>query len=163
MLRQLSALLVRDLQSMKDELVAFPSEAMIWECPQGITNPAGTLALHGCGNLQHYIGHVLGGTSYVRDRENEFANRSMTRADLSMEIDRTIAVIKAVLPSLEDEVLASTFPQQVGGVSLNTQQFLLHLSSHLSLHLGQAGYLRRILTGSTESTGPGNVRVIAEG
>lgn len=36
----------------------------------GITNSVGNLGQHLCGNLQHFIGAVLGSTGYVRNRES---------------------------------------------------------------------------------------------
>ena len=37
---------------------------------------------------------------------------------------------------------------------IQTLRFLLHLCAHASFHLGQAGYLRRGLTGQSQSAGP---------
>jgi hypothetical protein len=37
---------------------------------------------------------------------------------------------------------------------LNTATFLVHLGAHLAFHLGQAGYLRRVITGDNTSTNP---------
>ena len=41
----------------------------------------------------------------------------------------------------------------VGGLQPATGRFLVHLASHLAFHLGQAGYLRRALTGDATTTG----------
>jgi len=57
------------------------------------------------------------------------------------------------LKALTPESLAAPFPMEVGGLHLVTGRFLLHLASHLAFHLGQAGYLRRALTGNAASTG----------
>lgn len=43
---------------------------------------------------------------------------------------------------------------QLTGTTVITSVFLVHLGAHLAFHLGQAGYLRRIVTGSNTSTGP---------
>jgi len=40
--------------------------------------------------------------------------------------------------------------------------FLIHLAVHLSLHLGQAGYLRRIVTGDARSSGPVSLQALGE-
>jgi hypothetical protein len=39
----------------------------------------------------------------------------------------------------------------------------MHLAVHLAFHLGQAGYLRRALTGDARSSGPVSLRALAEG
>ena len=154
LLAHIEALLVRDLRGVKKEIEAFENESQVWAIVPGITNPGGTLALHGCGNLRHYIGHVLGGLAYIRDRNNEFANRTATRSEISSEIDRTIEALQTTLRNLDPSTLESVYPERVGGFELNTQQFLLHLCTHLSFHLGQMGYLRRVVSGKDQSTGP---------
>ena len=50
----------------------------------------------------------------------------------------------------------------VGGITVSTRRFLIHLATHLAWHLGQAGYLRRILTGQNVSTGAVPVPALAE-
>ncbi|MDT8341697.1 MAG: hypothetical protein RQ751_09320, partial [Longimicrobiales bacterium] len=71
----LRAILLRDLAALRRELLAYPDESQIWALPPGAPNSAGTLALHMAGNLHHFVGAVLGGEGYVRDREAEFADR----------------------------------------------------------------------------------------
>ena len=65
-----------------------------------------------------------------------------------------VGVLESVLPGLSAETLSATYPDVLGGLRLPTDLFLLHLSTHLSLHLGQVGYLRRILTGDGAPTRP---------
>jgi len=49
-----------------------------------------------------------------------------------------------------------------GDRRIQTLKFLLHLCAHASFHLGQAGYLRRALTGDTRSAGPVPLSVLTE-
>ena len=51
----------RDLTKMVEQLRAFPSDAAFWETPPGISNSAGTLAVHIDGNLREFVGRQLGG------------------------------------------------------------------------------------------------------
>lgn len=149
----ISLLLARELRGFAQELELFTDEALIWRTLPGISNAAGNLALHVCGNLQHYVGAVLGGTSYVRDRPLEFSARGVSRSRLLAEIERTIDVVQTVLAGLSEEVLSAPYPDVLGGIRPPTGLFLLHLSSHLSYHLGEAGYLRRALTGENRAGG----------
>lgn len=149
----LQQLFARELRAFGDELQLFPHEAQLWQTLPGVTNAAGTLALHVSGNLQHYIGHVLGGSSYVRDRPREFSARDVPRDDVLAELARASAVVHTVLPTLDDDALGAQYPEQLNGVWIPTGLFLLHLSNHLAHHLGQAGYLRRVLTGENQSSG----------
>jgi hypothetical protein len=50
-------------------------------------------------------------------------------------------------------VLGADFPEPVGKHRLNTQDFLVHLASHLAYHLGQIDYHRRIVTGNGTALG----------
>lgn len=156
----LRLVLVRELEGFEREVRLFPDDASLWKTVPGVTNSAGNLTLHACGNLQHYIGHVLGGTGYVRDRNHEFGARSGSREDLSREIRTTIATLEKVIPAIDARTLSSPYPEPVGGTTLRTDRFLLHLSVHLAFHLGQAGYLRRVLTGDKTSSGAVSPKVL---
>jgi uncharacterized damage-inducible protein DinB len=149
----LQRLLVRDLQTFQRELDLFPDEESVWRTLPGVSNSAGTLVLHACGNLRHFIGAVLGGTGYVRDREAEFRRREVPRAELAAEIGRTIVEVRDTLATLDPATLERPYPQVVAGQTLPTGRFLLHLATHLAYHLGQAGYLRRLLTGEDRVSG----------
>lgn len=144
----IQTVLTRDLRNFAAELDLFEREEQIWALLPGVNNPAGTLALHVAGNLQHFVGAVLGGTGYVRNRPLEFSARGVTREALKAELHRALEVVETVLPRLDDERLASEFPEPFDGGHLPTGLLLLRLVSHLSLHLGQAGYLRRLLAGT---------------
>ncbi len=145
--------LVRDLEGLQRELNAYPNETDLWALPSGIPNSAGTLALHMCGNIRHFIGARLGETGYMRDRDAEFDRRDVPRAELVAEIDRAIADVRAALSALPVEDLENPFPDAVGGVRLQTGDFLLHLVAHFGYHLGQVDYHRRSVTGVSKPVG----------
>ena len=157
----LQMLLVRELEGFEREL-ALCDDALLWRTLPGVTNSVGTLILHVTGNLQHFVGQVLGRTGYARDREREFSARDLSGETVAAEIRRTIAVVQAVMPTITDEALAQEYPEAVGGVRLPTGLFLTHLCAHLALHLGQAGYLRRTLTGLNQSAGPLPMKPLGE-
>jgi DinB superfamily len=161
MIDDVRRMLVRELSTFAREIELFPDDESVWKTAPGITNSAGNLALHACGNLKHFVGAVLGDTGYVRNREAEFATRAGTREDLVREIRWTRDIVEAVLPRLQPSVLAAPFPEPVGGVELPCDRFLLHLAVHLSFHLGQASYLRRFVTGDARSSGPVAVAALA--
>ena len=136
-------LFIRDLDKLSSELTQYKDETLIWKIQGEIKNPAGNLCLHLCGNLQHYIGSVLGKTAYKRNRDNEFASRNVPRESLLTEITQSINAIEATLPLLTEEQLLSTYPVKVFDNPTSTLFFLVQLSAHLSYHLGQVNYLRR--------------------
>lgn len=146
MIEHLQAHLAKDLKAFIREIEAFPDDAGIWLAPQGISNPAGNLALHVAGNLQFFVGGMLGGSGYQRDREREFSRRSGTRQEVVRELDRALQAVEAVLPTLTDEDLLKEFPFTKDDQRYPTGVFLLRLAVHLTYHLGQANYLRRLTT-----------------
>ncbi len=143
----------RDLRCFIREVEAFPDDATLWHTVPGISNSAGNLALHVAGNLSSFVGVALGGTGYQRHREQEFSQREGSRADVVAALEGAAREVEIGLKALTPESLAAPFPMEVGGLHLVTGRFLLHLASHLAFHLGQAGYLRRALTGNAASTG----------
>jgi uncharacterized damage-inducible protein DinB len=147
--RHLHAILLREVRALRREVETYPDEASIWAVPEGISNSCGTLVLHLVGNLRTYVGQQIGGDSYERDRPREFAARNLSRAELLREIDATIAAVDGAMPKLTAETLAARYPLAVGPVTVNSQDFLLHLAVHLGYHLGQVDYHRRLVTKST--------------
>jgi len=155
-------LLVRELGAFAREVELFPDDESLFRTVPGVTNSAGNLALHVCGNLKHFVGAVLGGTGYVRTRDAEFATRSGRREDVARELHETATIVSEALARLPGEALERSYPQPVANLELPCRLFLIHLAVHLSFHLGQAGYLRRIVTGDGRSSGPVALQALAE-
>ena len=144
---ELAALFARDLKRLVQELSAFPDDSSLWQIAPGVTNSAGTLALHLEGNLREYIGRQLGGAAYTRDRPLEFSKRGVAKKDLVACTEAVRELVARVLIPLSEQQLSAIYPEQVLGVPITTRQFLIHLNGHLNYHLGQIDYLRRITTG----------------
>ncbi|TVP60116.1 MAG: DinB family protein [Gemmatimonadales bacterium] len=147
------ALMLRELNALRREIEAYPDDASIWTIPSGIANSGGTLALHIAGNLQHFVGAILGDTGYVRDRAAEFEGRALGRDRILEEIEFASRAIDATLTHFDPGRLDDPYPVEVGGSSIPTRDFLMHLASHLSYHLGQVDYHRRIVTGEGRTVG----------
>lgn len=145
--------LLRDLDGFALVLEAYPDEPSVWKLPKGINNSTGTLTLHGCGNLRHFIGGILGKSGYVRDRDAEFKTRDLPRVELEMLIAVTRDEIARALDQLDSDMLPLDFPLQIAGTTLSTGQFLVHLAVHLTYHLGQADVHRRVVTGESKGVG----------
>lgn len=158
----LSRLLVRELETFAREVELYPDDASLWKTLPGVTNSAGNLALHVCGNLRHFVGAVLGGSGYVRNRDAEFAARSGSRDDVARQLRDTARVVSETLAGLPREALARPFPEPVANLQLPCDRFLMHLAVHLGFHLGQAGYLRRVVTGDGRTSGTVLVAALAD-
>ena len=135
----------RDLQKLKTEIDLYKAEENIWLVKEGIGNSAGNLCLHLIGNLSHFIGAILGNTGYVRHREDEFSLKNIPRQDLLTNIENCRLIVKTTLAKLTTDDLVKEFPQQVFAKSINAEMMLTHLSTHLTYHLGQINYHRRLL------------------
>ena len=143
----ISALVLRELRTLRRELELYPSDEALWALPTGIANSGGTLAVHVLGNLRHYIGARLGGTAYVRDRPAEFSVRGVPRAEIIEEIGRAEDDVRTALERLAVSRLDEPYADVVGGYAVETGDFLAQVAVHLAYHLGQLDYHRRLVTG----------------
>jgi len=141
----LNSIITRDLQKLKLEIESYKDESNLWRIEKNIANPAGNLCLHVVGNLNTYIGATLGQTGYIRDRESEFALKNIPKSELIKKIEATIAMVNEVLPNLKEEILHEEYPLIVLKEKTSTEFFLVHLTAHLSYHLGQVNYHRRLV------------------
>lgn len=141
----LKTLFSRDLTKLKQELELYKNEANIWIIDKNILNSAGNLCLHLVGNLNTYIGAILGNTGYVRNRPEEFSLKNVPRQELISKIEQTIDVLNTVLSSITETRLQSEYPQLFNDSKVSTGYFLTHLATHLGYHLGQVNYHRRLL------------------
>jgi uncharacterized damage-inducible protein DinB len=143
--QSLLTLYIRDLDKLAEEIRQYPDEESVWRLKEGIANSAGNLCMHLCGNLQHFIGAVLGKSKYVRNREAEFSEKNIARKSLLEEIEKTKKAISKTLPELLHEQLHAPYPIEVFGHPMTTLFFLMHLAAHLGYHLGQVNYHRRLV------------------
>lgn len=143
--------ITRELKALRREIETYPGEDELWDVRPGITNPGGNLALHLAGNIQYFIGNVLGRNGYVRNRDAEFADKDVPRAELLREIDNAIAAVETGMRTITEADLARPYSEAVGGINSTTGAFLAHFATHLAYHLGQVDYHRRILTGESKT------------
>ncbi|WP_294299174.1 DUF1572 family protein [uncultured Chryseobacterium sp.] len=141
----LNALFIRDLTKLKTEIEAYQNEDMIWKTDKNISNSAGNLALHLVGNLSHFVGAILGNSGYIRNRELEFSLKDVPKTELIQQIEKATEIVTLTLQNLPAEDLVKEFPGEPLGYKMTTAYFLIHLSGHLSYHLGQINYHRRML------------------
>lgn len=144
-IQTISELFIRDLNKLKEELNLYPNEQKIWEVSTGISNSTGNLCLHIVGNLKYFIGAILGKSGYIRERELEFSLKNIERTQLVLSVDETIFVIENTLKNLDDSILSNDYPIEKRGEIVSTDHMLLHLYGHLTYHLGQINYHRRMI------------------
>jgi hypothetical protein len=141
----LKSLFIRELGKLKQEIESYKDEKKIWVIDKGISNSGGNLCLHLVGNLNTFIGKELGKTNYIRNRDLEFSQKDVSQAELIRKIEDTIAAVGKALDPLTDAQMAEEYPVLVFAEKTSTGFLLISMISHLSYHLGQINYHRRML------------------
>ncbi|MFM9005491.1 MAG: DinB family protein [Flavobacteriales bacterium] len=142
----LTHIFTRDLATLAEEVRSTPDEKL-WMAAPGVVNSVGTLAIHMCGNLQHFIGAVLGNSGYVRNREAEFSHTPRSKEDIIAEIEATSIAVQTALAQLSEADLSREMPDTPPhhkGRSVG--YFLVQLVAHFARHSGQLNYLRRMIS-----------------
>lgn len=138
-------LFTRDLNALKKEVNLYKKEENLWLLDKEVTNTAGNLCLHLVGNLKTFIGASLGNTGYIRQRDLEFSQKNIPRETLLQQVDETIVIVTNTLKTLTEADLQKEFVRRASEDKMTTEYFLIHLTMHLSYHLGQINYHRRLL------------------
>jgi hypothetical protein len=141
----LNTLFQRELDKLITELESYEASTL-WVVKPGVNNSGGNLALHLNGNLQHFIGAVLGNTEFVRKRELEFSLKDVPVQQIIADVHMTKKVLaETLLEKLEASDLDNTYPVKISPEEFTVGAFLLHLYGHLTYHLGQVNYHRRMV------------------
>lgn len=134
-----------ELNKLITELELYKNEENIWRIEKNIANSAGNLTLHLIGNLHTFIGKEIGKTDYIRNRALEFTQKNISRIELINSINITIEMITKSLISITNEELKNDYPVLKFSKTETTEYLLIHLIKHLSYHLGQINYHRRLI------------------
>lgn len=142
----LKSIFKRDLEKLHSEISQYKDEKKIWYIEKSIANSTGNLCLHLVGNLNAFIGAEIGKTGYLRNRPLEFSLKDVPRQELLQKVSDTIIAVDQSLDKLTDQQLNDDYPLVVfDNKKMTIGYFLIHLSGHLSYHLGQVNYHRRLL------------------
>jgi hypothetical protein len=141
----LKNLYLQELQKLRTEIELYTHEERIWVIDKNIANSGGNLCLHLVGNLNTYIGCELGKFDYVRNRDLEFSLKNVPKKELLRMIDETITILNKTFNGIKDEQLDQEYPLLVWKEKTSVFYLLTRLLSHLSYHLGQVNYHRRLL------------------
>ena len=148
----LAVLFERDILKVKNEISLYADEKKLWLTTPQISNSAGNLCLHLLGNLQHYIGGILGHSGYVRNRPEEFSRKNIPAQEMVHNLERVAALVSKTIRGLPMEMLETEYPEKVFEQPMTVNYFLLHLLAHLNYHLGQINYHRRMIKGEGEES-----------
>ncbi len=135
----------RELSKLKLEIESYSNEENLWLVSGEIINSGGNLVWHLVGNLNHFIGTLVGDTGYIRDRPLEFSIKNVSKAKLIESVESLNVLIQNTLYKMNDSVWKQEFPHQVFGYPMTYEYFFIHLLGHLNYHMGQLNYHRRLL------------------
>jgi uncharacterized damage-inducible protein DinB len=122
------------------------SDEDLWWRPNDVSNSAGNLILHLCGNVRQWIVASIGGAKIQRDRDSEFTARGpIARAELLANLKHAMDEVDAVLSELDSGRLLNRVKIQKYEVS--TLQAVYHVAEHFSYHLGQILYIYKMRSG----------------
>jgi hypothetical protein len=131
---------IRHLASRVERMVGALPEDRLWVKPFPFGNSVGNLVLHLTGNLSHYVGARIGGSSYVRDRPREFADPGgYPAAEILGRFREAVEMVVGVIESRTDEQLVA--PMADDPPVRTVFGLLLVVAAHLNNHIGQMSYL----------------------
>lgn len=120
------------------------SEEDIWSRPNDSSNSVGNLVLHLSGNLRQYICSGVGGQNDIRKRSMEFSSRSSHNRQELIELFRhTMTDVVKVIDTIESKDLTES--KSVQGFEENVISILIHVTEHLSYHVGQIAYYTKMV------------------
>jgi Protein of unknown function (DUF1572) len=110
LIETLKSIFTRDLNKLLSDIELYQNEKNLWLIEKNIANSAGNLCLHLIGNLNSYIGEEFGKTNYIRNRDLEFLQKDIPRAELISKINETILIVNKSLDQLTEEDLKKNTP-----------------------------------------------------
>jgi uncharacterized damage-inducible protein DinB len=123
-------------------------EDQLWTMPFAFGNSIGHLVLHLTGNLNHYVGALIAGSGYVRDREHEFTDSERySRDEVLARFREAVDLVLRTVES-QDEADFSTPVDAQKPIQTRLGLFLV-CAAHLNNHIGQMSYLVQALQSST--------------
>ena len=139
-----SRLCVHITGQVKTCINSLDPEQLCWR-PNDLSNSIGNLVLHCAGSTKFYIGHVIGNSDFVRDRDTEFnERRRMPHDELLAHLDAAISEANSVLSELSpNRLLEQTHRTRKPSTIMEVIELQL---THYALHTGQIAFATKILS-----------------
>ena len=134
-------------KKLGESALAQVSESDLSKEPPGNGNSLAALVWHIAGNLESRFTdfRTSDGEKPTRDRDDEFAPREVTRAELVDKWNRGWAPLLAEIKALSDADLAATVV--IRTQPLRIDQALHRSLAHAAYHIGQVVYLAKLWVG----------------
>lgn len=122
------------------ELIEPLSDEQFWSVEGGIPNSIGTLARHLTGNLNHYFGAGLLENGYVRDREHEFVESGLPKAQVISDLEAAVEIARQVVEAIDVKRILQPYTTPCGREYESLAYHVLRMLTHFVIHCGQADY-----------------------
>jgi len=143
------ALYFRHMAARVEKAARSITDEQLWIKPFPFGNSIGHLILHLTGNLNHYIGALVAGSGYVRNREHEFIDPAHPPSDELLA--RFLETVDMVVRTLEAQDDSSFLTPVAAQAPIQTRLGLfLVCAAHMNNHIGQMSYLVQALRASTK-------------
>jgi hypothetical protein len=130
----------RHLATRVERAARSVTEDRLWAKPFPYGNSIGHLVLHLTGNLNHYIGALVAGTGYVRDRPHEFRDDARYPIDeLLTQFHQSVDMVVSTLEAHDERGFCIPVSDQPP-VRWRLGLFLV-CAAHMNNHIGQMSYL----------------------
>ena len=132
-----------ELRAQVQKLAQPLSEEQFWRKPLPFGNSFGHLLLHLTGNLNYYIGAVVAGTGYVRDRDREFTERARPGKDEVLQgFAEAVSLVTRAARSQSESDWSLSYTAAREEDAENRFNIFLRCATHLHHHMGQMTYLQ---------------------
>lgn len=135
----------KELDKLKDEINAYENDELVWKLTDQVQVTGGNICLYLAGNLQHYIGNMIGDSGYIRNKEAELKAKNVSRERLMEEIENTRQIVVDTLEQVSKAELLKVFPTKDFEESVTTEFYLVHLLNNFCFHLGQINFHRKLV------------------
>ena len=122
------------------ELIEPLSDEQFWSVEGGIPNSIGTLARHLTGNLNHYFGAGLLENGYVRDREHEFVESGLPKAQVISDLEAAVEIARQAVEAIDVKRILQPYTTPCGREYESLACHVLRMLTHFVIHCGQADY-----------------------
>jgi hypothetical protein len=119
------------------------NDEQLWWRANEQSNSVGNLVLHVSGGVMHYLCHLVGGFDYARDREKEFATKSMAKEELLAVFDAMVENTEKTFAKLQ--VTSLMEPSSVPRFYSTIYEDIFGIAMHVAAHTGQIVYATKLL------------------
>jgi len=122
------------------------NEEQIWARGSETENAIGNLVLHLTGNLGQWIISGLGGETFERNRDGEFAAREGRSAtQLAANLRAALENTNRIISGLSDDRLTDSY--EIQKYTVSGVEAVLHVVEHFAMHTGQIIFATKMITG----------------